>query len=347
MKSVRKIVLIFNVLWVVLTLLAYLSPWIDPGIIWHFTLLGLFLPLMLLIHLAFIFYWLTFRWFYSLFSVAVVLLGGPSILLIFALNGDGPDIPADFSLATYNMNYAYGTYAPGTYRFDENRTAAFESFIEKELHTDILCAQESNQRIRELLQDFYPYRHVLKNAGTSIYSHFPIVKKGQIDFGTKTNSCVWADIRIEKDTIRFYSLHLQSNRISSDADRILENAETGKQVDMINLRTIFSKYKRYVVIRSQQARQIRDHIKLSPHPVIVAGDLNDPPVSYSHRILSEGRKDAFVEAGNGLGITYAGKIPLLRIDNILIPKEMMAISHQTIRKKHSDHYPVVCAIKLP
>jgi endonuclease/exonuclease/phosphatase family metal-dependent hydrolase len=209
-----------------------------------------------------------------------------------------------------------------------------------EVDADILCGQESNQYIRDLIGKYYPYQHFIKKAGTTIYSRYPIIDKGQIDFGTVTNSCVWADVVVHTDTFRVYSAHLQSNKISSDAERLMEEAERDQQVDFINVRTILAKYKNYVGIRAHQATKIHRHMNESPYPVILAADLNDPPVSYTHRIATKGRKDAFMEAGKGLGITYAGKIPLLRIDNIILSEKIEVYEFQTIRKGYSDHYPL-------
>jgi len=146
--------------------------------------------------------------------------------------------------------------------------------------------------------------------------------------------------------VRVYSAHLQSNKISSDAKRILEEAEQNQSVNMLDIRSVLSKYKRYVVKRAYQARMINEHINKSPYPIILTGDFNDPPVSYTHRVLSKGRKDAFVEAGNGLGISYAGRIPMLRIDNIIVSDEFEVLDHNTIKKKYSDHFPIKAEIRF-
>jgi endonuclease/exonuclease/phosphatase family metal-dependent hydrolase len=62
--------------------------------------------------------------------------------------------------------------------------------------------------------------------------------------------------------------------------------------------------------------------------------------------MTRGRKDAFVEAGNGFGATYSLLWPMLRIDYILYPENGRAISHQTPRLPYSDHYPVITEIEL-
>lgn len=340
MKLIRKIIFYANIALVLVTLLAYLSPYVNPASFWALSFLGLLFPLLLFLNFIFVFYWLITEWKKSLLSLLCLALGAHYFLLTFSYAGDQAMEGKTFSLASYNMNYAHGVYKEGTYRYDKVKSAEFANFIMKELDADILCGQESNQYIRDLIGKFYPYQHFIKTAGTTIYSRYPIIEKGQIEFGTITNSCVWADVVVHADTFRVYSAHLQSNKISSDAEKLMEEAERDQQVDFINVRTILSKYKNYVGIRAHQALKIHRHMNESPFPVLFAGDLNDPPVSYTHRIIAMDKKDAFVEAGKGLGITYAGKIPLLRIDNIIVSKEVGVQDLQTIRKGYSDHYPV-------
>lgn len=347
MKFFRKIVFYLNILLVSATLLAYLSPFINPADFWGLSFLGLVFPVLLFLNLVFIFYWLLYEWKKSWLSILCILLGAPYLLLTFSVSSnDIPDAARTFTVASFNMNYAHGTYIPGTYRYDKEKSREFASFIMDGLDADIFLGQESNQRIQKLIGKYYPYQHIVKSAGTTIYSRFPMIDKGQINFGTITNSCVWADIIIREDTVRVYSAHLQSNKISSDTDKLLEEAEQSQQVNMTGVRSIFGKYKRYVRIRANQAKMIRNHMNESPYPVILGIDLNDPPVSYTHRILSKGKKDTFVEAGNGLGTTYAGNIPMLRIDNIIVSDNFSVYQHRVIREKYSDHYPLKVLIDL-
>lgn len=340
MKLIRKIIFYANVALVIVTLLAYLSPYVNPAAFWVLSFLGPIFPLLVFLNFVFVFYWLITQWKKSLLSLLCLALGAHYFLLTFSYAGNKEVGEKSFSLVSYNMNYAHGAYKEDTYRYDKKKSADFANFIMSEVDADILCGQESNQYIQDLIGKYYPYQHAIKKAGTTIYSRYPIIEKGQIDFGTVTNSCVWADVVITADTFRIYSAHLQSNKISSDAEKLVEEAERDQQVDFINVRTILSKYKNYVGIRAHQATMIHRHMNESPHPVILAADLNDPPVSYTHRIVAKGKKDAFVEAGKGLGISYAGKIPLLRIDNIILSEEIGVQDFQTIRKAYSDHYPV-------
>ena len=57
--------------------------------------------------------------------------------------------------------------------------------------------------------------------------------------------------------------------------------------------------------------------------MIVAGDFNDTPVSYTYRKIRKGLNDSFVTSGYGAGFTYRGNYPPNRIDYILYDNKLM------------------------
>jgi endonuclease/exonuclease/phosphatase family metal-dependent hydrolase len=94
------------------------------------------------------------------------------------------------------------------------------------------------------------------------------------------------------------------------------------------------------VNRARQAGVLRAFIDSSPYTVIVTGDFNDTPVSYSYRKIRKGLSDSFLKSGYGAGFTYKGKYPSNRIDYILHDTKLKTASFSVIRVKYSDHYPV-------
>ena len=116
----------------------------------------------------------------------------------------------------------------------------------------------------------------------------------------------------------------------------LETEELKKNVLSIGkrLKNSFSK-------RAVQVEAIKIHINKSPYPVILCGDFNDTPNSYAYHKLSNGLKDAFVEQGVGLGRSYNGNFPSLRIDYILYSPELNIHSFNTKNVKLSDHFPIL------
>ena len=85
----------------------------------------------------------------------------------------------------------------------------------------------------------------------------------------------------------------------------------------------------------------------SPHPLLVVGDLNDTPHTYVYSVISKGLQDAFVQKGRGLGITYAGRIPALRIDYIFVQAPFSVLNYRSERKGFSDHKAIRAKVVLP
>ena len=100
-------------------------------------------------------------------------------------------------------------------------------------------------------------------------------------------------------------------------------------------------------IRAKQAEILTNHIASSPYPVIVCGDFNDIPVSYTYRTLSQNLNDAFEKRGFGFGTTYSGNIPALKIDYILTAKRIKIFNCTILKVPYSDHYPMVSELGLP
>ena len=91
---------------------------------------------------------------------------------------------------------------------------------------------------------------------------------------------------------------------------------------------------------------IMDKIEESPHPIILAGDFNDTPSSFVYNKISSFLEDTFVEKGNGFGRTYAGELPLLRIDFILKSQEFKTLNYQRHKVFFSDHFPVSATLQI-
>ena len=110
---------------------------------------------------------------------------------------------------------------------------------------------------------------------------------------------------------------------------------------MDNISGIYHSLMEGFASRALQVDRVRRHMETSPYPVIVAGDFNDTPVSYTYRRMRRGLKDAFVEAGYGAGFTYRGKYPPNRIDYVLYGEGIECTDFDIIKVKYSDHYPVI------
>jgi endonuclease/exonuclease/phosphatase family metal-dependent hydrolase len=79
----------------------------------------------------------------------------------------------------------------------------------------------------------------------------------------------------------------------------------------------------------------------------VAGDFNDTPNSYAYRTLSQGMQDAFWKSGRGLGSTFNGPIPGLRIDHMLVDLYIKVERFEVVEEDISDHFPVMSWVGIP
>ncbi|MCZ2100279.1 MAG: endonuclease/exonuclease/phosphatase family protein [Chitinophagales bacterium] len=346
MKYIEKLILMINLGFAAAILLSYLAPLIDPELIWSISFFGLFYPVFLIINVLFVLFWVFKKPQYALVSFICILIGWSQLKGFVGFNSQRIEhSDSAITLMTYNISNALYGYDK---KADQRKIKKdnFIAFLEKYKDTDVLCIQEVGDYARDILKSTFPKHHMyFKNKGAVILSRFPIVDKGEIDFGTITNSCLWADIRIDKEIYRVYSFHLQSNQISKDAENFVISPELNQKQAWYDIKGMMRKYKNRHLQRSRQVEKIETHVQKCDHKVILAGDLNDPPQSYTYKIMSKYGKDAFRERGMGIGTTYAGRIPLLRIDYIFVDKSMQVATLDIIKDNFSDHYGLISTIE--
>jgi endonuclease/exonuclease/phosphatase family metal-dependent hydrolase len=149
-----------------------------------------------------------------------------------------------------------------------------------------------------------------------------------------------------KKVLRLYNVHLQSNRVTKTTEKVIKKGELDEEQTWEDISFVLSRVGSATGLRAQQAQKLREHIMASKWPVVICGDFNDTPNSYVYALLSEGFNDTFRKKALGVGTTFAGSLPLLRIDYVLTEKTLKTYSCSTLREggKFSDHYPVVVAL---
>lgn len=330
------------------TLLAYLAPHANPAKIWQLSFLGLAYPFLLVGNIGFIIFWAVKRKPYFLFSIGCILVGFGYFTSFFGWHffsgkTGGKD---DIKLMTYNIA-GFRKFEAESKDKQQLKTAILEKFAQENGQPDILCIQEgSGDQAVEVIRKTFGYSHYFKKKGTVIFSKYPFVNQDMLPFGNTGNSCVWADLKTPKGIVRVYCAHLQSNWLTYTANKIATKGDLREKQTWKDIRYVMRQYKNAVAIRAGQAQVIKDHLSKSPYPVILCGDFNDPPVSYVHRLLSEGLQDSFCEKGSGVSFTFAGKLPALRIDYVLCSKIFQVKSHRVGDVELSDHFPVLVSLEL-
>ena len=183
--------------------------------------------------------------------------------------------------------------------------------------------------------------------GMAIFSRFPIVRHGSIAFGRLTqNHAMWADVvrpaarsgRGRADTIRVFNVHFQSMNMA-DAD--LATATESRAGLRQKAPNLLRRFRKGALARGAQVDTVLARVVRSPYPVLLAGDTNDLPYSYTYDQLASHLQNAWASVGLGIGATYNGRLPGLRIDQQFASPQWEVRGcrvHQEL--KWSDHFPV-------
>jgi endonuclease/exonuclease/phosphatase family metal-dependent hydrolase len=360
----KKLLFVVNGLTVLAFLAACLVPYVSPSRFWPISILGLAFPYILLITLGFLLFWLFFKPRYSMLSLGAILLGWKSVSALFAFHPGAatasPDSTGAFTVMSYNVRYFKD--------FDQTpaENAALRGrildLIAKQ-RPDILCLQEFYTS--ENPSDFdnkadisrqmgLPYRYFSSDhnyannhSGVILFSRYPIIRSAKIRLLEQSSeeSAIWADVvKAPGDTLRIFTLHLQSVYLSHKDLLGLERVKMQEDTGLAVSRIILGKLRKAFLKREGQAMALHEEIQKTPYPVILCGDFNDTPNSYAYFKIRGDLQDAFLKKGFGLGRTYSGISPTLRIDYIFTSPSLHTVSFRCIHQVLSDHYPIVAEI---
>lgn len=355
-KFIRNTLLVVNALLVLLLISIYLAVHISPATAWIFAFITLSYPFVLALNIAFVLFWLIFRKWYFVISLLFILLGLNFFKRYFQVQfrkSEQVALENTIKVLTYNVrlfNY---------YQWDKD-TAAWSRIIDyiHDEDPDIVCFQEfitlpgTHHDLANLKRALVPlsYSHVYYtdnvprklNFGMATFSKYPIVRKKMIDFKESLNGAISSDIVIRKDTIRVFNCHLQSIRLRNDYNDLLDNLLFNYSDEKLDeLKDISVRMRQAYIQRADQVDTLAGYISSSPFPVIVCGDFNDTPVSYTYNKLTRNLNDAFIQSGSGIGNTFRGNFPYVRIDYVLYSEPFRSHYYHTERINWSDHYPVI------
>ena len=331
-----KIFLILNYIAALWLAVAFVTPYLPEGFMSVLSLNSLIFPFLVLVNIFFLIYWLIKLKKYFLISLLILLLNYTNLKALYQWQGKHHIEPKGFSLMSYNVRLF------NAYRWIKKKGINVDiSNYLKDQFPDILVLQEfKTDKQTDFLQ--YPYKHIVlkgkkRKAGLAIFSKYKIINQGNLDFQDTYNNAIWADIVIKKDTLRVYNVHLQSYKIVNPENLVEQN-----KIKVSNkLQKVFKRQYR-------QAERIAGHAEKSPYPVVIAGDFNNTAFSAPYRILKKNKTDAFVEAGEGYGMTWRYKWVPLRIDFILPDdKKLQVLQFETLNHiKYSDHFPIKALLKF-
>jgi endonuclease/exonuclease/phosphatase family metal-dependent hydrolase len=365
-KFTKRLFILLNVLVGLLFLLTCCNAFLHPDKWWFISLLAFFFPLFLILLLAFFFLWLFVKWRYAMISLICLIAGWQNVRAFFGMSLAKHDFAIKDSgsirIMTWNVR-----------RFDDFNSRKFDAshhrlpmmeLIAKQ-QTDVLCLQEFYEPVDSGISNInyirdqlhFPYYIFSKDyhnnkyaTGVILFSRFPIVSTSQTHYSNdtlkKTESLISADIRVKGQLIRIFTTHLQSVLFKSKDFRNVEIVRNAEDSILEASRSLAKKLKEALGLRGYQADTVREKLDNSPYPVVICGDFNDVPNSYTYFHIRGNRQDAFIEKSFGIGRSYVRISPTLRIDYILASRDFAVVQSMKLTSPFSDHHAMLADLKL-
>ena len=311
----------------------FLNQWVEPRIFPFFNLLSLGFPIIFILNLISLLIWWFYRWkwafVFTLLSFAFLL----PLNKIYHFYGEPETQQSNLKLISYNVQYFF---ADGKGIID---------LLHKE-NADVIFLQEMGPQPEHIIESATqdkPYYFQNYNS-LGIASKYPIIETQKFRVSPYPTTFAYADIALPKDTIRFITFYLESLHINQ---KQIKDTDVDSEKIKNNAKTLARKVVKSSKIHQQQINLIRENIKNSPHPTVLAGDMNAVPSSFEYYALQRGRKDAFLYGEKVLGSTFPGFGVPLRLDFVFVPTSFKVKSHRIEKVSYSDHYPVIVEMQIP
>lgn len=336
LSFINKIIYLINAVFAILLLLSYILPLTPPKSFSVLSVLSLGVAFLFCCNALFCLYWLLKLKKQFLLSFVVLLVGYFSFGSIYQFSGSKNEEALNhFKVMNYNVRlFNLYNWIP-----EPNIEIKMADFIKIE-SPEILSIQEYHPH-ENIDLSFFKYKYEKlsgkKNKyGQAIFSQYPIVNSGSIEFPNTGNNAIFVDVVRQRDTIRVYNIHLESLRINTDAAS-LKNEDSER---------LFKRVGTTFKMQQAQAELFLEHKNKCPYKMIICGDFNNTVFSYVYRAIKEDLNDAFIESGNGFGRTYDFKFFPIRIDFILTDPVFSVNNFKTYNALYSDHYPIMATLSF-
>lgn len=344
-----------NIVSVVLMCIFGYSYLVDPTVMRLTAPMGLVYPFFMVINLLFMFFWLMVKKSGALTSfVGFLICFYPTRLYI----GINPPSSANTEecMKVMSMNVLGFQGQPETPLSHDNNPL-IQYLIDADC--DILCLQESfeNNISEEQLTEFrkvYPYHREDHNGDKSVrlglFTKYPILDAEIIEYESVANLSMAYRILLDKDTVLVINNHLETNKFSQDEKeqfRSMMKGKMNKHEAREESLSVLGKLMHASMKRAPQARAVAKYVEEhSGMPIILCGDFNENPISFTHHVIAKNLTDCFVSVGHGLGWTYCRNGMRVRIDNIMCSEHFTPATCSVDNSiSYSDHYPITCTLK--
>ena len=334
------LVLAANICIILMLWLCVGLTFVSPDAMPRLSLLTLLFPIFLIADLCFIILWLLFRSRLVLVPIASVLLVAGYVLDYCPLHFlAGSSEAADSTLTIISFNVGY-------MKNDEQREELIR-FINTS-DADIVCLQELSKTFIKTHQEWidstgYQY---LQSGSEAVLSRYPFLSDTiHISYPTRSNHSMACWIDCLGDSVLVINNHLESNKLSPEEKDEYSSAikDPNSEALKSSSRLLVGKLSEATAYRGAQTDSIRALAERNTgHPVILCGDLNETPISYTYQQLARSLTSAYRQAGCGPGFTYSQRSFPVRIDHLFFSREWECTSCRVDRTvTSSDHYPLI------
>ncbi|MCM4168999.1 hypothetical protein KCTC52924_00237 [Arenibacter antarcticus] len=335
---INKLVFLVNGLFAFLLAMSCFVPQIPVTHFPFLSILSLMVPLLVLTNVIFFCYWLLLGS-RNLWMSAIVLGIGYLVMGTFFRfqPSEEPISKGEISIMSFN---ARGFNRSGMIS-DKTISTQIVALVKAE-DPDIVCFQEFDYTKKKSADfnaykySFIDYEYGHKKVVLAIYSKFPILNNGSLDFPESANSAIYADVVTQKDTVRVYNLHLESHKVIPSVRRLSDEPKA----------RLYKRMSRSFAKQQEQAAIFNAHRNATPYKKIVSGDFNNTQFSNVYQVIKDDMQDSFLEQGSGYGRTYNFKYYPVRIDFIFLDKAFEVKAHKNFDVKLSDHFPLMASFNI-
>ncbi len=360
-RFTRNVLILLNVITGICFLLGCYGSRFDSPNLWFIGFFPLTAFYFFLVLLAFIFFWLFVKPLRMLISMAAIAAGWiPLNHLVQARlvpNFVMEKHPKNLRVMSWNVQH----FEILQYKTNPERKLQMIDMINQH-RPDVACFQEmvagdkpgsinyNPDFLKKLGFNYFHYTYNPKvdfdgnhHFGIITYSKYPIINKHNISYAPNDYNSIFQYVDIVKgeDTFRIFNTHMQSLKLSESNLHFIEDPSLKDRADIRQSRNVLARFKKGFIKRHIQSNRIKQVMNESPFPVIICGDFNDVPNSYAYNTIGKGLKNTFEQKGTGIGRTFYGISPTLRIDHIFSDRRFNVEQYLRIKKNLSDHFPII------